>query len=119
MKYIVQLFIIFMITFLGEILHEFIPLPIPASIYGLLLMLICLKTKVVKLEHIKDVGAFLLDMMPVMFMPAAVGLITIWKDVSHTVIPMIIITLLTTVFVMAATGKMTDYILKKDGGEDI
>jgi len=109
-----------MITFLGEILHEFIPLPIPASIYGLLLMLICLKMKVVKLEHIKDVGAFLLDMMPVMFMPAAVGLITIWKDVSNTVIPMIIITLLTTVFVMAATGKMTDYILlKKDGGEDI
>lgn len=119
MKYIIQLFIIFGITFTGEILHEFIPLPIPASIYGLLLMLICLKTKVVKLEHIKDAGSFLLDIMPVMFMPAAVGLITIWKDVAHTVVPIIIITLLTTVFVMAATGKMTDFVLKKNRRGDI
>ncbi len=119
MKYIAQLFIIFMITFTGEILYEFIPLPIPASIYGLLLMLICLTTKVIKPEQVKTAGGFLLDIMPVMFMPAAVGLITIWKDVVHIVVPIIIITLLTTIFVMAATGKMTDFILKKDGGEDI
>lgn len=119
MKYIIQLFIIFMITFLGEILYEFIPLPIPASIYGLLLMLICLKTKIVKLEQVKSAGGFLLDIMPVMFMPAAVGLITIWKDVVHIIVPIIIIALLTTVFVMAATGKMTDFVLKKNGRTDI
>jgi len=119
MKYINQLLIILGITFLGEILHEFIPLPIPASIYGLLLMLICLQTKIVKLEQVKDVGGFLLDIMPIMFLPAAVGLIVIWKDVAHMVVPLIIITILTTVFVMAATGKITDFILKKDGGQDI
>lgn len=119
MKYIIQLVIIFTITFLGEVLYRFIPLPIPASIYGLLLMLLCLKTKIVKLEQVKVTGNFLLDIMPVMFMPAAVGLVTIWKDIVHIVIPVLIITLLTTVIVMAATGKMTDFILKKDGGEDI
>lgn len=119
MKYIVQLFIIFAITFSGEILHEFIPLPVPAGIYGLLLMLVCLKTKIIKLEHVKSAGNFLLDIMPVMFMPAAVGLITIWHDIAGIVVPVIIITLLTTVFVMASTGKMTDFILKNDGRTDI
>ncbi len=119
MKYIIQLFMIFIITFLGEILHEFIPLPIPASIYGLLLMLICLKTKIVKLEQVKDVGNLLLDIMPIMFMPAAVGLITIWRDVAYVAVPIIVIALLTTVFVMAATGKVTDLVLKKNGRADI
>ncbi len=119
MNYIFQLVIIFIITFVGEVLYKFIPLPIPASIYGLLLMFICLKTKIIKLEQVKSAGDLLLDVMPIMFMPAAVGLITIWKDVLHIVIPMIIITLLTTVLVMAATGKITDFILRKDEGEEV
>lgn len=114
MKYIIQLTIILIMTFLGEVLHKFIPLPIPASIYGLVLMLICLKTKIVKLEQVSDVGNFLLDIMPVMFIPAAVGLMTIWKDIVPILIPIIVIAVLTTVFVMVATGKMTDFILKKE-----
>lgn len=111
MKYIIQLVIILILTFLGEVLYRFIPLPIPASIYGLLLMLICLKTKIVKLEQVKSTGNFLLEIMPVMFIPAAVGLINVWGDIVHIVIPIIFITLLTTVLVMVATGKMTDFIL--------
>ncbi len=40
MKYIYQLFIILVVTFVGELLHYFIPIPVPASIYGLIIMLI-------------------------------------------------------------------------------
>lgn len=118
MKYIVQLVIILIMTFLGEVLHKFIPLPIPASIYGLLLMLISLKTKIVKLEQVKSTGGFLLEVMPVMFIPAAVGLINVWSDIIHIVLPIIIITILTTILVMVATGKMTDFILDRDRGAD-
>ncbi len=115
MKYLIQFTIILIITFLGEILHRFIPLPIPASIYGLVIMLISLSTGIIKLEQVSSAGNFMLDIMPVMFIPSAVGLITIWSDIVHIVIPLIFIALLTTVLVMAATGKMTDFILKKDG----
>ncbi|MGD9569646.1 MAG: CidA/LrgA family protein [Sedimentibacter sp.] len=118
MKYIKQLVIIFSITFLGEVLHTFIPLPIPASIYGLLLMLACLQTKIVKLEQVKSTGDFLLEVMPVMFIPAAVGLINVWYDITDILLPIIIITVLTTVLVMAATGKMTDFILERDRRSD-
>lgn len=117
MKYLKQLTIILIMTFLGEILHKFLPLPVPASIYGLVLMLISLKTRIVKLEQVSSTGGFLVDIMPVMFIPAAVGLITIWSDIVHIIIPIIIITLLTTVLVMVATGKMTDFILKKEGNK--
>ncbi len=116
MKYLFQFLIILIITFLGEVLHKFIPLPIPASIYGLILMLICLNTKIIKIEQVKDAGNFFLEIMPVMFIPAAVGLITVWKDIAYNIVPILIITILTTVLVMVATGKMTDFILKKDRG---
>jgi len=70
----------------------------------------------VQVEQVKDAGNFFLEIMPVMFIPAAVGLITVWKDIVYNIIPILIITILTTVLVMVATGKMTDFILKKDKG---
>ena len=39
MRYLKQFTIILFVSFLGETLHYLIPLPVPASIYGLLLML--------------------------------------------------------------------------------
>ena len=74
MKYLRQFGIILLITFLGEILKTIIPLTIPASIYGLVLMLIALQTKAIHLDSVEDAGVFLIEIMPVMFIPAAVGL---------------------------------------------
>ena len=78
MKYIYQLFIILVVTFVGELLHYFIPIPVPASIYGLIIMLILLCTKVVKLEHVERTSDFLIEIMPLMFIPGGVGLVTAW-----------------------------------------
>lgn len=117
MKYIYQIVIIFIITFIGEVLYKFIPLPIPASIYGLVIMLVCLKTRIIKLEQVKGAGNFLLETMSIMFLPAAVGLITVWKDVTNIILPIIIIVFLSTVFVMAATGRTTQFILRRNRSE--
>lgn len=59
-----------------------------------------------------------MEVMPVMFIPAAVGLINVWYDITDILLPIIIITVLTTVLVMAATGKMTDFILERDRRSD-
>jgi holin-like protein len=117
MKYIYQIVIIFIITFIGEVLYKFIPLPIPASIYGLVIMLVCLKTKIIKLEQVKEAGSVLLETMPIMFIPAAVGLITVWKDVTNIILPIIIIVVLSTVLVMVTTGSTTQFILRRNRGE--
>ena len=69
MKFIKQFSIILLITFLGELLHILIPLPIPASVYGLVLMLIALRSGLVKVEHVKETAVFLIEIMPVMFIP--------------------------------------------------
>ncbi len=79
MKYVRQFVIIMFLSFLGEILKAVIPLPIPSSIYGLVLMLLVLKMGIVKLEDVKDAGNLFIDIMPLMFIPAAVGLLDAWS----------------------------------------
>ena len=118
MKFVYQLCIILLISFIGEVLHTFISLPIPASIYGLIIMLFCLKTGIVKLEKVKRTGMMLLEIMPLMFVPAAVGLIDAWNELSAILLPVIVITLATTVIVMAATGKATEAMLQRNRGQE-
>lgn len=118
MKHIKQFAIILLITFWGEALHKFISLPIPSSIYGLLIMLICLQTKILKLEQVKETGNFLLEIMPVMFIPSAVGLIKIWSSITNVVIPIVFVVLFTTILVMVTTGKMADFIISRNRGEN-
>lgn len=115
MRYMKQVAIILLVTCIGELLNYFIPLPIPASIYGLVLMLTLLITKVVKLESVDEAGTFLVEVMPVMFIPAGVGLITSFGRLCPILVPVLVMTLATTFIVMAVTGKVTDFVLHLTG----
>lgn len=75
MKYLKELVIIFGITMAGELLNRLIPLPVPAGVYGLFLLLALLCSGVLKLSDVENTGDLLLDLMPLMFIPAAVGLL--------------------------------------------
>ncbi len=112
MKYIYQLFIILVVTFVGELLHYFIPIPVPASIYGLIIMLILLCTKVVKLEHVERTSDFLIEIMPLMFIPAGVGLMKSWGVLKSLIIPVVVITVISLIAVMAVSGRVSQKIIK-------
>ena len=104
MKYIRQFGIILLITFIGEIMHELIPIPVPAGIYGIVLLFTGLKTGIVPLSEVKDASKFLIQIMPLMFIPAAVGLIDTWEVLSPSWLQFVIVTVVTTVVVMAVSG---------------
>ena len=116
MLYLRQFCIILFVSFLGELLHVLIPLPIPASVYGLLLMLLALCIGIIKLNQVRETAGFLIEIMPVMFIPAAVGLLESWSFLQPVWIPVMIITLLSTVIVMAVTGRVTQRMIEKDKG---
>ena len=112
MKYIKQFGIILAISFLGEILKSLIPLPIPASIYGLVLMLVALQTGILALDKVKDTAKFLIEIMPIMFIPAAVELMDTWGILRSIFVPVIVITLVSTVVVMVAAGRTTQSMIR-------
>lgn len=115
MKYIKQILIILLISFLGEILKCLLPLPIPASIYGMIILFLGLMTKVIKLESVKETGKFLIEIMPIMFIPAGVGLMTTWGGLQPILLPVSIITAVTIITVMVATGWVSQIIIRKSG----
>lgn len=114
MRYAKQFGIILLVTFLGEILKFLIPLQIPASIYGLILMLLALKFKIIPLSSVREVGKFMIEIMPMMFIPAAVGVLNTWDLLKPIFIPVLIITVISTVAVMAVTGRVTQLFLCKE-----
>ena len=107
MKYIKQFAIIMSVTFLGELIRSFINIPIPASIYGLLIMLLLLCSGALKYEAVKDAADFLVEIMPVMFIPGAVGLIGVWEELRVMLLPLLIIVPVTTWMVMIVSGRLT------------
>lgn len=115
MKYIKQFLIILLISFLGEILKCLLPLPIPASIYGMIILFLGLMTKVIKLESVKETGKFLIEIMPIMFIPAGVGLMTTWGVLQPILLPVSIITVVTIITAMVATGWVSQIIIRKSG----
>lgn len=114
MAYLFQFCIILIVCFIGEIFHALIPLPIPASIYGLVIMFILLSFKIIKLEKIEKTADFLIQIMPIMFVPPAVGIITVWTDLQNILLPFFIIVILSTILVMVFTGKATELVIKRD-----
>ncbi|HIV25713.1 MAG TPA: CidA/LrgA family protein [Candidatus Scatomonas pullistercoris] len=114
MKYFRQFCIIIVISCLGELCHFWLPLPIPASIYGLLLMLAALCTRLIPLDSVKDAGKFLIDIMPVMFIPAAVGLLESWGVLRPMLIPLLVIVPVTTILVMVVSGRVTQWVIRKE-----
>lgn len=106
------------ISFLGEVLHHYLPLPIPSSIYGLVILFVGLMTGVVKLSHVEETGRFLIEIMPLMFIPAAVGLLESWGILAPIWIPIVGITLITTVIVMIVSGKITQFVIRLENREE-
>lgn len=113
MKYLKQFLIILLISFAGELLKYVLPLPIPASIYGMVILLVGLLTGWIALDAVKDVGKFLIEIMPVIFIPAGVGLMSSWGILKPLILPVSIITVVTIVTVMAATGKVSQWVIRK------
>lgn len=112
MKYLKQFLVIILVSFAGEILKEVIPFPVPASIYGMIILFTCLSLGIIKEEQVSGASNFLVEIMPVMFIPAAAGLIDSWGILKPVLLPVSVITVVSTIVVMAASGRATQFVLK-------
>ena len=118
MKYITQLLYILLSTGLGELLEYLIPLPIPAAIYGLVLLLIALCTGILKAEKISDVARFLINIMPLFFVAPGVNILRYWGIIRSEVVAICVVTVVSTLVVFAVSGLITQLLLKKEDPEN-
>ncbi len=118
MKYLKQLLIILGISFLGELLKYFLPLPIPASIYGMVILFALLLSGALPLSAVRETGNLLVAVMPVMFIPAGVGLMASWDILRPLLLPVVVITVAVLVIVMAVSGLAAQHILLHSGPKE-
>ena len=111
MKYLKQFSVILGITLAGEWLNYILPFPVPAGVYGLFLLLMLLCGGILKLEQVEGAGNLLLDIMSVMFVPSAVGLMDSYHQLQSALVPIVCICVVSTIIVMVATGKAAQFII--------
>ena len=115
MKFLKQLSIIITISFIAELMEHLIPLPVAASMYGLILMLVGLITKLIPLEKVEGAADYLIEIMPILFVPATVGIMTSVDALKEMLVPLCVISASTTVLIMVVTGKVAQRILRRGG----
>ena len=113
MKFVFQFARIMGFCLVGELLHRVLPLPIPASIYGLVLLAAALLTGIVKLEQVKQTGDFLSGLFPLLFIPTVAGVMEVWDLIEGNLIPILIALVPVTWAVMAAAGKVPQTIMDR------
>lgn len=117
MKYLTQFLTILGFTLAGEALQRLIPLPIPASVYGIVLLFAALCLRIVKLEQVKETGAFLTSLLPILFVSPAVGILKDWAMIREDILAILLLLLGSTVLAFAIAGRTAQAFLKK-GEED-
>lgn len=93
--------------FLGELLHAVLPLPIPASIYGLVLLLAALCLGIVRLDQVQETGMFLTGIFPLLFVPAAAGVMELWTELGAMALPVVLAVGPVTVLILICAGRTT------------
>ena len=117
MRYLLQAVIIAAVTFAAELIKYFVPLPVPASIYGLLLLFALLKSGILKLEQIEDVGNLLLELMPLLLVPASVSVLTALDAIQRMLLPVLVMGFIGTTAVMLVTGLLSRWKRLRRKGE--
>lgn len=118
MKYLYQFAIIVGFSFLGETLNRVIPLPIPAAVYGLVLLFLALQLRIVKLEHIRTAGDWMIGIMGILFVAPTVNLLGCWDKIAPYLLPITVIVLSSTVVVFGVAGLVTKLLTRKEDEKD-
>ena len=104
---------ILLVCFAAEVMAALLPLPIPASVYGLLLMLAALGLKLIKVDQVKQASSFLVGILPILFLVPAVGIMSLWAELRAFLLPCVLAAVPVTVLVMAASGLVTQWLQRK------
>ena len=124
MKYIKQLAIISFMAFIGEVLSAALPIPVPGSVYGMLLLFFCLWFKIIKLDWVEETADYLLLIMPIFFVSPGVGILEIYPVIKDSLPALVFISFVTAVLVLVVTGLSAQFLIrlrdrKKKGGEEV
>ena len=113
MKYLAQFCIIALFSFIGEVLHALIPFPIPAAIYGLVLLTAALLLKLIRPDQIKETSDFLVQLLPLLFVAPLVGIVKSVPLILENIVPIAISVIAGTAITFSVSGGLVQLLLQR------
>ena len=110
MKFFRESILLLSIYFVSEIISKLLNLPVPGSIIGMILLFVLLTSNIIKIEKVENLANFFLDHLAFFFIPASVGLMTSFASLKGSIFKIILLCILTTIIVIAATGITVQFI---------
>ena len=118
MKYLKQLLVIVAFSMLGQLLAAVIPLPVPAAIYGIVLLFLALMTGLLKPEQVSETAHYLISIMPLFFVAPTVKLLSYWGVIAPALVPICVVLVSSTVVVFTVAGLVTQWLRRKERRDD-
>lgn len=118
MKYLRQFCIIIGFSFAGELLHLWVPLPIPASVYGMVLLFAALMLGLVKPEQVRETGQLLVGIMSVLFVCPAVGMLKYWQIIRQNLAAVSVIIVVSLVVTFFVAGHVTQLLNRRQEAKE-
>lgn len=113
MHYLKQFTVIIAISAVSELLALFIPLPIPASIYGMSLLFLLLMKGVLKLQQVENAANLLLGIMPALFVVSGAGLITSYGQIAENFASWVAVNIGSTIVILTTTGLLAQGMISR------
>lgn len=101
------------ILLISKIIESFIPIPMPASVIGLVLLFIALCTGIVKLGQIESVGTALTNNISFLFVPAGISVINSLPILSQSPVLIILLIIISTILLLISTGFASQLLVTK------
>ncbi|MDF2721929.1 MAG: hypothetical protein K0Q59_1604 [Paenibacillus sp.] len=104
--------------FIGLLLREWLHVPLPANVIGLILFIVCLFAGWIKIEWVEQSAQFLIRHMMLFFAPFVVGTIVFVKVIGSNIVGIGLSLIVGTMLVMIVTAKVTELLSGKRGAQD-
>ena len=112
MKILKQFGVIFGVCWVSLVIEHYLPFSFPASVIGMILLLLCLLTGFLKIEHVQEKADFLLGNMGIFFIPAGVSLIQSLGLIKENAILLLSCIILINIAVMIGSGISVEFMIK-------
>lgn len=112
MNFLEQFAILIAALFAGSLLKAVLPLAIPETIYGMVILFILFLTKAIKTSDVKKASETILENMSFLFVPAGVGIIENFDLFGQNFLAMVAITFITASIAMIVSMKLVSIAQK-------
>ena len=111
-----EIAIIFGICLISEGISSLLPIPFPASVLSMLILLALLLSGVVQDRHIRRTCGFFTSNMAFFFIPPCVGILEHMSTLTAVLIPFLVISIVTTPLVYLVTAWVIQLIMRTQKG---